>query len=247
MTSTRDPAAIALVFAVAIEADAFERGVTDRVETRGAGVTVHEGTVSGVRVAWCVGGVGAAAATRAARMLVAGHRPRLLASAGFAGGLDPALARGAVVRPVVSIADGAPHPLPLVVPGSSATPPASGPTIVTVAEIVAAPDAKRALAARSGAHLVDMETSAVAAVAAEAGLPCAAVRVISDAVDDELPREVTALARPQSTLRRLGTALGAVGRRPRAALELWRLYEHAVVDARTLARALQDLCAAVAR
>ena len=117
-------------------------------------------------------------------------------------------------------------------------------TIVSVSAIVATPAAKRALAVRSGAGLVDMETHAVAAVAAAAGLPCAAVRVISDAALDELPREVAALARPQSTLRRLGTALGAVGRRPGAALDLWRLYEHAVIDGRTLATALAETCAA---
>jgi hypothetical protein len=34
-----------------------------------------------------------------------------------------------------------------------------------------------------------------------------------------------------------------LGRRPRLALDLWRLYEHAVVDGRSLAVALADLCA----
>ena len=77
-------------------------------------------------------------------------------------------------------------------------------------------------------------------------MPCAAVRVISDAADDALPVEVAALARPQSAVRRLGAVLGAVGRRPRAALDLWRLYEHAVVDAHALAAALEALCAAAA-
>ena len=43
-------------------------------------------------------------------------------------------------------------------------------------------------------------------------------------------------------MRRLGAALGAIGRRPRAALDLWGLYENAVLDGRTLAAALADLC-----
>jgi hypothetical protein len=43
-------------------------------------------------------------------------------------------------------------------------------------------------------------------------------------------------------MRRLGAALGAIGRRPRAALDLWGLYENAVVDGRALAAALADLC-----
>lgn len=227
-----------VVFADAVEADAFERLAGQHRVLRAAGLAVHEGTVAGAAVAWCVGGSGTAAATRAARLLVAGHRPRLLVSAGFAGGLDPALARGAVVRPAVAIADGFPRPLRLL-----AAPPAGGLTVVTVPDVVVTPADKAALAARCGAHLVDMETHAVAAVAASAGLPCVAIRVISDAAADALPPEVRALARPQSGMRRLGAALGAIGRRPRAAVDLWRLYERAVVDARTLAAALAGLCA----
>jgi adenosylhomocysteine nucleosidase len=239
MTSLRDPAAVAVVFAVAVEADAFERLATGRVETRANDVVIHEGVVANVRVAWCIGGMGTQAAAHATRLLVAGHRPRLLVSAGFAGGLDPALARGAVVYPATSVADGEPRPIALAATAGPGTAPL---TIITASGIVATPTAKRALADRSGAHLVDMETHAVASVAAEEGLPCASVRVISDTADDELPREIATLAKPQSTMRRLGAALGAVGRRPRAALDLWRLYEHAVVDAKSLAQALADVC-----
>jgi nucleoside phosphorylase len=62
-----------------------------------------------------------------------------------------------------------------------------------------------------------METFAVAEVAAEAGLPCLAVRVISDNAHETLPGEVASLSAPQSPLRRLGAVVGAVGRRPAAA------------------------------
>ena len=93
------PCAAAIVFAVAIEADAFERMATDRVETIANGLTIHAGRVAGRRVAWSVAGVGQEPASRAALLLVDGHRPGVLVSAGFAGGLDPALPRGAVVRP----------------------------------------------------------------------------------------------------------------------------------------------------
>jgi hypothetical protein len=40
-------------------------------------------------------------------------------------------------------------------------------------------------------------------------------------------------------MRRLGAALAGIGRRPRAALDMWRLWEHAVVDGRALARAIE--------
>jgi len=235
-----DRCAAGIVFALALEADAFDRRVANRVETRAADLTVLEGTVADRRVAWCVSGVGRAAATRAAERLIAGHRPRLLVSAGFAGGLDAGLARGGVVRPTRAVTCTGDSPLSLLA-GADAGPL----TIVTVDEIQATVEAKRAMAARSGGQLVDMETHAVAGVAAAAGLPCAAMRVISDDATQNLPAEVARLTQPQPTLRRLGAALAAIGRRPGAAVDLWRLYEHAVVDARTLAAALVDLCRAL--
>ncbi len=238
--------AAGIVFALAVEADAFDRLAADRVETRAADLTILEGRVADRRVAWCVSGAGRAAATRAAERLVAGHRPRLLVSAGFAGGLAPSLVRGSVVRPtrVVTATDAATaaDSLALLPAGDAAFGQAAPLTIVTVDGIQATGGAKRALADRTGGQLVDMETHAVARVAAAAGLPCAALRVISDDAGQDLPPEVERLARPQPTLRRLGAALAAIGRRPGAAVDLWRLYEHAVIDARTLAAALVELC-----
>jgi len=231
-----------IVFALAIEADAFERRATDRVEWRGPGGVVLEGTVAGVRVAWCVSGVGGPAAARAAALMIDGHRPRRLVSAGFAGGLDPALPRGCLVRPAAVTTEQAGTRIPLAHAGAGA----AEPLVVSVTEVVATVAAKQALAARTGAAIVDMETHAIATVAATAGLPCLGVRVVSDDASQTLPAEVAGLSRPQSALRRLGAVVGAVGRRPAAAVDLWRLYEHAVVDGRTLAAELERLCGALA-
>ena len=225
--------AAGILFAVPIEADAFERRVSERVETMASGLTFHEGLLAGSRVAWCVAGVGRERAARAARLLIDGHRPSLLLAAGFAGGLDPALTRGAAIEPAAVRGDDDAAQLL-----SLAAPSATGPTLVTVDRIVHTPAAKAALAVATGAAVVDMETLAVAEVARAAGLPCRAVRVISDAAGDELPPDVTRLVQPQSAFRRAGSLLGTLGRRPRAALELWQLWERAVIDARTLAEAL---------
>lgn len=231
---------VGIVFAMAIEADAFERLVADRVELRAAGLVFHEGTSGGRRVAWCVGGVGADAAARATRLLVAGHRPRLLVSAGFAGGLDPALARGALVRPTRVIDEAGTAALPLQTDDGAPT--VNPVTICTVRRIVRSSAEKRALAAATDAMLVDMETHAVAGVAAAVGLPCAGVRVVSDEATRALPMEVAALAAPQSAWRRFGRALGSIARRPGAAVDLWQLWEHGVVDGRTLAVGLAETC-----
>lgn len=245
----RPAVAAGVVFALPIEADAFARRVRETVTLEAAGLAFHEGRIDGRPIAWCVGGAGATAAAQATRLLIAGHRPKLVISAGFAGGLSPALARGSVVLPGRAVCQSGGPPLelllppkPSLLPGPSAGAGVTGASIVSVADVVASPAAKQALAAATGAILVDMETYAVAEVARAAGLPCAGVRVVSDTAGQELPREVTALARPQSGMRRLGAALGAIGRRPRAALDLWQLWEHAVVDGRTLGQAIEDLC-----
>lgn len=234
--ASRHHAVAGILFAVNVEADAFDRLARDHVEMEAGPLRFHEGVVAGRRVAWCVTGPGREAAARAARLLIDGHRPRLLVSAGFAGGLVPSIPRGGVARParVITTAGGSPLPLAF---GAEADL-----TLVTGDRIVTTAAAKRSLAAETAAHLVDMETHAVATVAAAAGLPCAAIRVVSDDAAQDLPAEVVRLIEPQPALRRLGAALGALGRRPGAALDLWKLYEHAVVDGRTLAAELERFC-----
>ena len=233
---SRPQCAAAIVFAMPIEADGFASLAREAVDFQATGVTIHEGLVADRRVAWCAGGAGAEAAARATRLLVDGHRPAVVITAGFAGGLDPALPRGTVIRPRRAVSRAA-GPAIEFTAGQGET---DDLTIVSVDRVVTTAAAKRDLATATGAALVDMETYAVAAAARDAGLPCAAVRVISDDASQDLPREIAALVQPQSGMRRLGAAIGAIGRRPRAALDMWQLWEHAVVDGRTLAGALED-------
>ncbi len=229
-----------------VEADAFAGLATETVELTAAGFTLHEGVVAGRRVAWCVAGAGGESAGRATRLLIDGHRPRLILSPGFAGGLDPALARGTVVSPRRSISRAGGPPIAVAAAGQgigtasdvSRTSHADL-TIVSVDTVVTTAAAKRDLAAATGAGLVDMETYAVATAAHAAGLPCVSIRVISDDASQDLPKEIAVLVQPQSGMRRLGAALAGIGRRPRAALDMWQLWEHAVVDGRTLAGAIK--------
>jgi adenosylhomocysteine nucleosidase len=230
-----------------VEADAFAGLATETVEVTAAGLTLHEGILAGRRVAWCVAGAGGEAAGRATRLVIDGHRPRLILSPGFAGGLDPALTRGTVVYPRRSINRMGGPPIAVVATGQGSVTAATGNetrsgalTIVSVDTVVTTAAAKRELAVATGASLVDMETYAVATAARAAGLPCVSIRVISDDASQDLPKEVAALVQPQSGMRRLGAALAGIGRRPRAALDMWQLWEHAVVDGRTLAGAIRN-------
>jgi len=238
--NTLPPAAVTdagIVFALAVEADAFERLVEGRREFRASRLTFHTGRVAGRSIAWCVSGIGGEAAEAATRQLIAGHRPRCVITAGFAGALDPGISRGSVIRGSRAVRDGDATPVALACLGPTAAPL----TIVSVDTIVATVDAKRALATGTGGQAVDMETHAVARVAALAGLPCHSVRVISDDAHESLPAEVAGLAAARSPLRRLGGVVGALGRRPAVARDIWRLWEHAVIDSRTLATAVTDL------
>jgi adenosylhomocysteine nucleosidase len=64
------------------------------------------------------------------------------------------------------------------------------------AQVVAAVADKRALHVSSGAVAADMESYAVARVAAEAGVPFAAVRAIADPAERPLPRAVIGIIGP---------------------------------------------------
>ena len=232
--------AAGLVFALETEADPFAARVTGTSTLRGPALSFHEGEIAGRRVAWVVSGAGCAAAGRAATMLLEGHAPAILVSAGFAGGIDPGLARGALVLATTAVREGA-EPLRLARPAGGPPTGAADVAIVTVDAIVTTAVAKRALRTATGAAIVDMETHAVAAAAAAVNTPCASVRIVSDAAEDELPADIARLVAPQSAFRRAGAALAAIGRKPAAAGTLWRLWEHAVVDGRALAAAIERL------
>jgi adenosylhomocysteine nucleosidase len=68
-----------------------------------------------------------------------------------------------------------------------------------VAAPIAHPEAKRALYERTGAIAVDMESHVVARVAADYGMPMAAVRVITDPARRALPQAALAAMRANGT------------------------------------------------
>ena len=113
-----------------------------------------------------------------------------LISFGLAGGLDPALAPGALLVPAKVLADD----------GAWSTDPAlsawlGGATPGTLfgdGAILATTTAKAALHARTGAVAVDLESAAVARAAARHGLPFAVLRAVCDPAGRTLPRAALA-------------------------------------------------------
>jgi len=123
------------------------------------------------------GGIGAAAARRAAEAVIALFEPKLIYSAGFAGALDQNLRVGDVVRPQVVIDAG---------DGSRVTLGSGEGTLVSF-DAIASPTQKGKLRDSYAAHAVDMEAAAVARSAELRGIEFGVIKVISDVVDFEFP------------------------------------------------------------
>lgn len=108
-----------------------------------------------------------------------------LISFGLAGGLDPALAAGAIVIPAMVLEDG--HgfaaDLTLAARFGGVMPMRA----LAGATVLADPDAKRAARAATGAAVIDLESGAVARVAARHGLPFIVLRAVCDPASRALP------------------------------------------------------------
>ncbi len=195
-----------------------------------------------------VSGMGCMAAAAAAGALV-GAGAGALVSFGLAGGIDPALAAGAVLLPAQILSpDGAPIATTgswrarlerALVPQGLAALVARGP-LLTSPRAVASVAAKSALFRDSGAIAVDMESYAVAQVALAEGLPFLAVRVVVDGAADRLPHAVAVAVDAAGKLR-LWRLAGALLRAPAEVAPLLRLarrYRSANRSLAAVARAL---------
>jgi adenosylhomocysteine nucleosidase len=186
-------------------------------------------------VAIAVGGMGRAAARRAAGVLLDGHRPAWMISAGFAGALNPALERNDLALPE-EVIDPEGHRFAVDRPealGSGVRHVAG--RLLTVDRLILDRAEKAELCGNTGADLVDLESSAVAALCAERLVRFLSIRVVSDDARTSLPREVASLL-TRSGSYRVGAALRAIWSRPSSIKDFWTLHEHALEAADRLAR-----------
>lgn len=230
---------VGVVFALGIEAGGLEDLLEGAVVTQAGTVKLHEGDLRGRRVVVAESGIGQQSAAAATQTLIAGHRPALVISAGFAGGLDRRLMRGDIVLANAVIhADGRRLAIDVKLePGKRLH---VGPC-TTTDQVVWSAAEKEALGKRSQALAVDMESWAVGEVCRQAKTRFLAVRIVSDGMDDELPPDVEALARQKSRAGRLGAAAGAIFRRPSSIKDMLRLKEDALLFSDRLARFLAGM------
>lgn len=180
-------------------------------------MAVRTGELHGAPVVAAVVGVGTARARAATERLLEAADPRGLVMVGICGGLDPALAVGAVVRPAV-VEDGA--------TGERVRPDdplGSGDGVLRTSDHFEDDPAELERLRAAGVVALDMETAAVAAACRARSVPWAVARAVSDRPADGLvDAAVAALAgakgRPQP-----GALAGYVLRRPGSLRTLARL------------------------
>jgi hopanoid-associated phosphorylase len=127
-------------------------------------------------------------------------------SFGVAGGLDPTLESGDLVVATEVTAGDARWLTGLTLSDELlASMPLGGRRVIRaglagVEQVIVAQDRKAALRSETGAAAVDMESHIAAAYAAEAGLPFAALRVISDPAGRSLPAVAMAAIKPNGDI-----------------------------------------------
>lgn len=178
------------------------------------GLALEARIVAGADTRAVCSGDGRTLATSLACAVAEGCRG--LVSFGIAGGLSPDLRTGTCVVGSTIITETAQlmtdsdwsRSLLQVLPGA-----VHGAIVGVSSRIVAHPDAKRALRARTGALAVDNESHVVASAAAARGLPMAAVRVIMDPVTRELPASALTAVRTNGTID-LAAVIRSLAREP---------------------------------
>ena len=174
---------VVVTFALPDESRDFVASLAGVIRPRGV-LTTASGQLAGDQITIVHTGVGDSPAGRARlRDALAGDRPRLVISSGYAGGLHPGLRVGDLV-----LGENVSGPAPLaaarrLLVGETLH---VGALLTQTAAAETAAD-KAALHAATGALAVDMETSWIANACTDAGIPLLSLRVISDTAAQSFP------------------------------------------------------------
>ena len=235
------PGGIVFVFAMNVESGGLVDLLRDAVTTHCPAFLEHAGTLNDQRLVIAESGVGVKAAARATEDVIAIHKPSWVVSTGFAASLREELRRGHILM-ADSVADEQGNHLSVglkIDPQAvQASPSLHLGRLLTVDRLVHAPDERRRLAAEHGASACDMESMAVAETCRRKKVRFLSVRIISEAVDAQLPREIGCLVGQKSVAAKLGVAAGALVKRPSTVKDLWKLREEATKASDRLAKFL---------
>lgn len=219
-------AVVLLVVALAAERRALQGVLQERRRRRLGDRPAVGGRLGGRDLLLVQAGVGRDRAHDAVVAAAAEFQVQAAWSLGFAGGLSERLRPGDLVFPAAVLDDVDAGGAPLAADSSRAIACAAlrraamsvdEGNLLTVGTVLRTPDAKRAACRRSGAVAVEMEAAGVARAARNLGVPWMALKVVVDAVDDQLPPSLAACTTPQGDLRWRGLVAGALEGR-----DFWR-------------------------
>lgn len=177
-----------------------------------------------------VSGSNADAARQAAENLLCSGATALV-SFGLAGGLDPALAPGALVVPE-AVVDGD----DILLCDAAMLAQLGGVTaarVASAAAVVESTESKAMLFRATGAVAVDLESGPIARVAAAHGIPFAVLRVIADPAGRALPAIVSRAVTPRGGIA-LAEILRHLAAHPLSVISFIRLGRDAAAAKRTL-------------
>ena len=197
--------------------------------------------------------MGVQASRRSAAALLAAWRPEVLVSLGFGGALTPEVPPGVLVlgesfwrydpetQALKAVAAPAPpRPVPALLAGlQGAGLPVMTGAVVTTPQII--DKGRQGGPLKSLRHpVLDLETAALAEVAAAAGLFFVSLRAITDGAGEEIPGFLR-VAAGSSALPGVGAALRWLAADPRRLVPLLRLWRRSRRGAQVLAQALVAL------
>lgn len=209
------PASILVTFAVKEEARPFQRRLADAPHIR---------TI--------VTGMGRQNAGRTTINALETARPDVLITAGFAGGLDPALPLGSVI---FEADETFPFISELLAAGARVG------RFHCAERIVITAAEKRTFRTSTGADALEMESEIIRTLCRNRGIRAATVRVVSDAANEDLPLDFNALVTADGRPRPLPFAL-ALLRKPHKIAELIRFQKRISAAAERLAEVLVKCC-----
>jgi len=176
-------------------------------------------------------GIGRKNAAENIRKAIARMRPERVITAGFAGGLNPALKCGTVVYDQDFDAGFGPDLEDLgAVPAK----------FHCLRRVAITAEEKAALWRETGADVVEMESSVIRTICREFRIPSATIRVISDDATQDLPLDFNALMTSEDRINYL-KLLGAVLSRPGRIPKLIEFQQQTIGAARKLGAVLEDL------
>ncbi|MGA2257730.1 MAG: hypothetical protein ABSG53_23965 [Thermoguttaceae bacterium] len=238
------PTGLGFVFSLAIEAGCFVDKLSQVRVTRGDGFIVRQGRHGNREIVLVESGSGGRRAAKAVHALIDAYQPRVIVSAGFAGGLDPQVRRQDLVV-ATSLLNSTSGEITLdpaaLIPWLDEVQNFHRGRLLTFDRVVRLREEKRQLGRQHDALAVDMESFAVAKVCRERAVDVLAIRTISDAVDDQLPPDVGKLLAQRSFAGQLGAAVGSIFRRPTSVKDLFNLHQNALASSSRLARFLGTL------